>query len=135
MITTDIATNKIEGKDLLAFDLKLSGAEPAAQGKRSDPRYFKTFQLKCETYNTESDTFEIFDGIAQNYSANGLYFETKNPFQPRDPVYLSSQDLLLGKFDSELAIGVHAQIVWCKLLNTGFGPKYGVGVKYFEPIE
>jgi len=41
----------------------------------------------------------------------------------------------LDKCDSEFAKGVHAQIVWCKPLNTGFEPRYGVGVNYFEPIE
>lgn len=135
MTTTDIAINKIVSEDLLAFDLKLSGTVPAVQNKRTEPRYFKTFQLKCETYNTESDTFEVSNCIARNFSAKGLFFESKNPFQPRDPVCLSSKDLLLRKCYSELAIGVHAEIVWCKLLSTGFGPRYGVGIKYFEPIE
>jgi hypothetical protein len=36
---------------------------------------------------------------------------------------------------SEFVKGVHAQIVWCKPLNKGFYPRYGVGVKYFEPLE
>ena len=135
MISTDLAKNKIEGKDILAFDLRSSGNEPTTQDKRSEPRNYRIFQLKCETYNTESDTFEISAGIAHNYRANGLYFETQNPLQPNDPVCLSSKDRLSGKCDSELAIGVHAKVVWCKLLNTGFDPRYGVGVKYFEPIE
>ena len=135
MIGTDTATNKIKDQDLLAFDLRLPATEPAAQDKRSETRNYRTFKIKCKTYITELDTFEISDGIAHNCSTNGLYFETKNPFQPSDPVCLSSKDPLLSTIDSELAIGVHAQIVWCKLLNTGFDPKYGVGVKYFEPIE
>jgi Tfp pilus assembly protein PilZ len=35
---------------------------------------------------------------------------------------------------SEFEKGVHAQIVWCKPLETDFNTGYGVGVKYFEPI-
>ena len=119
----------------MAFDLRLPATGPAAQDKRSVPRYYMTFKIKCETYNAESDIFEISDGIAQNHSANGLYFESKNPFHPRNAIFLSSNDPLLGKYDRELTIGVHAQIVWCKLLKTGFDPRYGIGVKYFEPIE
>ena len=36
----------------------------------------------------------------------------------------------IGEFEK----GVHAQIVWCKPLETDFNPEYSVGVKYFEPI-
>jgi hypothetical protein len=135
MITTDLEVNQIAGNDLLAFDSRLSGIDSAAQDKRSEPRNSTTFQLKCETYNAESDTFEISYGIVHNYSTNGLYFETKNSFQPSEPVCLSLKDRLSGECDGELAIGVHAQVVWCKLLNTGFNHRYGIGVKYFEPIE
>ena len=135
MIGTDTATNKIKNQDLSAFDLRLPATRLAEQDKRSDSRNYRTFKIKCKTYNTESDIFEISDGIAKNHSASGLYFETKNPFHPSNVICLSSNDPLLGKYDRELTMGVHAQIVWCKLLNTGFDPRYGVGVKYFEPIE
>ena len=135
MITTDLVINKIEGKDLWAFDSCLSDTDTATQDKRSELRNYRTFQLKCKTYNTESDNFEISDVIAHNYSAKGLYFETAKPFQPEDPVCLSLKDRLLGNCDSEFTNAVHAQIIWCKPLNMVFEPKYGVGVKYFEPIE
>lgn len=135
MITTDLEVNQIAGNDLLAFDSRLSGIDSAAQDKRSEPRNSTTFQLKCETYNAESDTFEISYGIVHNYSTNGLFFETKNPLQPNDPVCLSLKERSSDKSDNELAIGVHARVVWCKILNTDFDPSYGVGVKYFEPIE
>ena len=135
MITTDFPINKTEGKDFMPFDLRLSNQEPATQDKRSEPRVHKVFQLKCKTYNIESDTFEISDAIVHNYGANGLYFEATNPFHLHDPICLSLKDQLLEKSDSEFAKGVHAQIVWCKPLNTGSVPRYGVGVKYFETIE
>ena len=50
-------------------------------------------------------------------------------------VYLSLTDQLLGGCNNEFANGFHAQIVWCKPLNTGSDPRFGVGVKYFEPFE
>jgi hypothetical protein len=135
MITTDIAIDRIEGKGLMPADLRLSNIEPATQDRRSEPRKQRNFHLKCKIYNIESDTFEISNVIVHNYGANGLYFETRHPFQPHEPVCLFSVDQLLDACDSEFAKGVHAQIVWCKPLNTVFDPRYGVGVKYFEPIE
>ena len=135
MITTDLAIDKIEAKGLEDNDVKFSNVRAATRDKRSESRNQMIFKLKCKTYNTESDTFEISDAIAHNYSTNGLYLETNNPFQPDDPVCLSLRDQITGKYDSEFAIGVHAQIVWCKPLNTNFDPMYGVGVKFFEPVE
>ena len=134
MTTTDIAIDKFEGKDFISFDLRLPYEEPTTSDKRTEPRKQRFFQLKCKVYNSESDTFEISDALAHNCGANGLYFETKNPFQPGDPVCLLLKDQLLDKYDSEFAKGVHAQIIWCKTLNMGIDPRYGVGVKYFEPI-
>ena len=66
-----------------------------------------------------------------SFSLNAKYII---PFQPGDPVCLLLKDQLLDKYDSEFAKGVHAQIIWCKTLNMGIDPRYGVGVKYFEPI-
>ena len=135
MITTDITIDKFEAKGLMPADLRLSNIEPATQDRRSEPRKQKNFQLKCKIYNFEPDTFEISNVIVRNYGTNGLYFETRCPFQPHEPVCLFSVGQLLDTCDSEFAKGVHAQIVWCRHLNTGFDPSYGVGVKYFEPIE
>ena len=135
MITTDIAIDRIEGKGLRPAAFRLSKIRPATQDKRSEPRKQKNFQLKCKIYNFESDTFEISNVIVRNYGTKGLYFETRCTFQPQELVCLFSVDQLLDACDSEFAKGVHAQIVWCKPLNTGFDPRYGVGVKYFEPIE
>ena len=135
MITTDILIDKLEGEDLMPFDLRISNEGPAPSDKRTEHRKQRIFQLKCKVYNSESDTFEISDALVHNYGANGLYFEATNPFQPRDPVCLLLKGPLLDSCDSEFAKGVHAQIAWCKPLNTGFEPRYGVGVNYFEPIE
>lgn len=135
MITKELTVNKIEDTDLLALDLSLSNTELATQDKRSEPRNCRTFELRFKTYNTDLDTFETSNGIVKNYSTNGLFFETKNPLQPNDPVCLSLKERSSDKSDNELAIGVHARVVWCKILNTDFDPSYGVGVKYFEPIE
>lgn len=109
--------------------------DPVIQEKRSEIRKHRIFRLTYKIYNAESDTFEISDGVSHNYSATGLYFETKNPFQPHDQVCLSSEDQLLGNCLSEFANGVHAQIAWCKPLNTSYPPRYGAGVQYNEPIE
>ena len=135
MITTDLAIDRIEGNGPMPADLRLSKIEPATQDRRSELRKHGIFQLKCKTYNIESDTFEISNVIVHNYGANGLYFETRHPFQPCEPVCLYLVNQLIDTCDSEFAKGVHAQIVWCKQLNTGFDPRYGVGVNYFEPIE
>ena len=135
MITTDIPIDKIEDKDFMTFDLMIPNEEPGISDKRSEPRKQRIFQLECKIYNFESDTFENSDVHVRNYSANGLYFEAENPFQPRDPVCLLLKDQLMDNCDREFAKGVHAQIVWCQPLNKGFDPRYGVGVKYFEPIE
>ena len=135
MITTDLAIDRIEGNGLMPADLRLSKIEPATQDRRSELRKHRIFQLKCKTYNIESDTFEISNVIVHNYGANGIYFETKNPFQPCEPVCLSLVNQLIDICDSEFAKGVHAQVVWCNHLNTDLDPRYGVGVKYFEPIE
>ena len=135
MITTDIPIDKIEGKDFMPFDLRISNEEPATSDKRTEPRKLRIFQVECKVYNSESDTFEISDALVHNYGANGLYFEATNPFLPRDPVCLLKKDQLLDSYDSEFAKGVHAQIVWCKPLNIGIDRRYGVGVKYFEPFE
>ena len=135
MITKDLAINQIQDRGHLTFDIRLSGKEPATQDKRSESRNYKHFQLICKTYNIQTDTFEIYDGIAKNCSASGLYFETKNPLQPSDPVCLLLRDQLLDSGNGEFAKGVHAQVVWCKFLNKDINPRYGIGVKYFEPIE
>jgi hypothetical protein len=135
MTATDIPLDKIEGKDFMPFDPGIFNEEPATSDKRTEPRKQGIFQLKCKVYNSESDTFEISDALVHNYGASGLYFETTHPFQPHDPVCLLSKDPLVNSCESEFAKGVHAQIVWCKPLNTGFGPRFGVGVEYFEPIE
>ena len=52
MITTDIGIDKIEGKDLMADDLRFSNSEPATQNKRSELRKHRIFQLECKTFNT-----------------------------------------------------------------------------------
>ena len=135
MITTDLAIDRIEGNGLMPADLRLSKIEPATQDRRSELRKHRIFQLKCKTYNIESDTFEIYNVTVHNNGSNGLYFESKNSFQPCEPVCLFSANQLLDKCDSEFAKGVHAQIVWCKPLKKGFDPRCGVGVKYFEPVE
>lgn len=135
MITTDLAIDRIEGKGLMPADLRLSKIKPATQTKRSEPRKQKNFQLKCKIYNFESDTFEISNVIVRNYGTNGLYFETRCRFQPHEPVCLFSEGQLLDTCDSEFAKGVHAKIVWCKPLNMDLDPRYGVGIKHFEPIE
>ena len=135
MITKDIPIDKIEDEDFILFDLMLSNEEPATSDKRCAPRKQKIFQLKCKIYNSELGTFENSDALVRNFSSKGLYFETANPFQPGDPVCLLLTDQLLNKCDSEFEKGVHAQIVWCKPLDTGFYLGYGVGVKFFEPIE
>ena len=134
-ITTDLTVNKFEDTDILGFDLRLSNTELATQDKRSEPRNCRIFELRCKTYNTDSETFEISDVIVKNYSTKGLFFETKNPLQPKDPVCLSLKKRSSDKSDNEFVLGVHAQVVWCKILNTDFDPSFGVGVKYFEPIE
>lgn len=135
MNTTDIAIDKIESKALMPATLRLSKIGPATLDRRSEPRKQKNLDLKCKIYNFESDSFEISNVIVHNYGTSGLYFETRCPFQPHEPVCLFSVGQLLDRCDSEFAKGVHAQIVWCKPLNTGFDPRYGVGVKYFEPNE
>jgi hypothetical protein len=134
MTTTNIPIDKNEDKDFMPFELRLPDEAPGTSDKRREPRKQRIVQLKCKIYNFELDTFENIDTLVHNYSANGLYFEAAIPFQPDDPVFLLLKDQLLDKCDSELAKGVHAQILWCKHLDTGFDPRYGVGVKYFEPI-
>ena len=135
MITEDNPIDKIEAEDFIPLDLKLSSEESATSDRRSETRDQRIYHLKCKIYNFESDTFETSGALVLNYGANGLYFESAKSFQPRDPVYLFSVGRLLDTYDSEFAEGVHAQIVWCKPLNTDFDPRYGVGVNYFEPIE
>jgi len=135
MITTDIPIDKIEGKDFMPVDLGITNEEPATSDKRTEPRKQIIFQLKCKIYDSELDIFKNSDALVRNFSSNGLYFEAANPFQPEDPVCLSIRDQITGKYDAEFAIGIHAQIVWCKPLNTNFDPRYGVGVKFFEPVK
>ena len=135
MITADISTDKIEAKDFRTFDLSIPNEAPDTLDKRSESRKQRIFQLQCKIYNFESDTFEISNALVHNYSAIGLYFEATNSFQPHEPVCLFSVGQLLDTCDSEFAKGVHAKILWCKPLKTDFDPRYGVGVKYFEPIE
>jgi hypothetical protein len=136
MITTDISIDKIDAKeDFMPLELKLSDEASATSDKRSEPRKQRIFQLQCKIYNFESDTFDISDALVHNYGSNGLYFEATNSFQPRDPVCLFLKEQFLDGCDIEFAKGVHAQIVWCKPLNSGGGPRYGVGVKYFEPTD
>jgi len=135
MTATDIAIDKVKGNGPIPAAFRLSKIRPATPDKRSEPRKQRNLNLNCKIYNFETDTFEISNVIVRNYGTAGLYFETKSPFQPHEPVCLFSVGQLLDTFDSEFAKGVQAQIVWCKPLNTGFDPRYGVGVKYFEPIE
>ena len=134
MTIIDISIDKIEDKGPVPLDLRFSNID-ATPDRRSEPRIQKMFQLNCISYNPEPDTFEISDAIVHNYSANGLYFEAANPFQPDDPVCLSSKDESLENCNREFAIGVHAKIVWCRRVEDGFDPTYGVGVNYFEPLE
>ena len=135
MLTANIQTDKIEAMDLRPIDLSIPNEAPDTLDKRTVPRKQRIFQLQCKIYNFESDTFDISDVLVHNYGANGLYFESTNPFQPHEPVCLFLKEQLLDGCNSEFSKGVHAQIVWCKPLNSGSGPRYGVGVKYFEPIN
>ena len=56
MITTDIVIDKVKGNGPMPADLRLSKIEPATQDRRSELRKHRIFQLKCKTYNIESDT-------------------------------------------------------------------------------
>jgi hypothetical protein len=135
MMRTDRPIDSIKPEGFISLDSKPSSGESAIPDRRSETRKQKIFHLKCKMYNPESDTFETADTLAINYGVNGLYFEAEKPFKPGEPVCLTLIDQPPDTCHSEFAKGVHAQIVWCKRLNTGFDPRYGVGVKYFEPIE
>ena len=135
MITTNIPKDKIEAKTTIPIDLKSSNEESPISDRRSETRKQIIFHLKCKIYNFESDTFETLDALVLNYGVNGLYFESAKSLQPGEPVCLTLVDKPPDPCDSEFAKSVHAQVVWCKPLNTDFDPGYGVGVKYFERIE
>jgi tetratricopeptide (TPR) repeat protein len=82
MITNDLTVNKIEDTDLLALDLSLSNIELATQDKRSEPRNYRTFELRIKTYNTDLDTFETSNGIVKNYGTHAqlaLVFDANDP--------------------------------------------------------
>ncbi|MGD8208257.1 MAG: hypothetical protein PVI42_05240 [Desulfobacterales bacterium] len=135
MMRTDISIDNIRTKGFISLDSKPSSVESATPDRRCETRKQNIFHLKCKMYNPESDTFELADTLAINYGVNGLYFEAEKPFKPGEPVCLTLLDQPPDTCHSEFAKGVHAQIVWCKPLNAGSDPRYGVGVKYFEPIE
>jgi hypothetical protein len=118
MISTALSPNKTAENDILALNLRSTRNKSITKDRRCEHRNYGIFQLICKSYDFDSDTFDISGGVVKNYSDNGLY-----------------KDRLLGKCDSESAIGAHAQVVWCKILKPGFNPRYGVGARYFEPIE
>ena len=135
MMRTDSPIDSIKPERFISLDSKPSSGESAIPDRRSETRKHEIFHLKCKVYHPESDTFEKADTLAINYGVNGLYFEAEKAFKPGEPVCLTLIDQPPDTCPSEFAKGVHAQIVWCKPLNTGFDPRHGVGVKFFEPIE
>jgi Tfp pilus assembly protein PilZ len=100
--------------------------------QRSEARKNCLYNLECKVYHLEKDFFETTPAVALNYSKSGLYFKTNHLFESGSPVYILLKVPEMDPFDGEFAKGVHAQVVWCKMIDNGSKPSYGVGLRFFE---
>lgn len=100
--------------------------------ERSELRQNCLYKLECKAYHWKKDVFVTTKAVAHNYSNRGLYLETNHLFESGLPVFISSGNSGTDPFESELAKGVHAQIVWCKTIHNRPEPFYGVGLRFFE---
>lgn len=100
---------------------------------RANKRFKCEFPIIYKYFNSETDEFTMGDGIAYNYSLNGMYFETTNPIPPNSPVYIEAQKDSLSALGFDVDEGHHAEVKWCRRKDSEFG-SYNIGVQLYEPL-
>lgn len=114
-----------------------NGSQKVVNGEK---RKFRRF--KCEVpiiykyYDAEifSDEFKTVEGIAYNYSLNGMYFETRNPLDPDLPVYIKIKDFSRYSSGLEDHEGHHAEVKWCQKKNYEANLSYSIGAQFYEAL-
>jgi hypothetical protein len=103
---------------------------------RANKRLKWTIAIIYKYFNPEnfSDEFTMEEGIAYNYSLNGLYFETTTPIPLDMPVYIEVKDGFPSNPGPDVHEGHHAEVKWCKKKDNESGPYYCMGIQFYEPI-
>ena len=69
-----------------------------------------------------------------NYGNGGMYFETDLIHRPGEEIFIDF-DNLPHFSKTDVLEGFRAAVVWCKKVGeTEMVKKYGVGVKFYEPL-
>jgi hypothetical protein len=101
--------------------------------KRVCDRYECCFAISCTRFNST----QYFQGRMENYSQNGLYFESESALQPGTTILTRVLKNLDADYARKVRKGFRSvalgEVKWCKEIISESSTYYGVGVRYYEP--
>jgi hypothetical protein len=101
---------------------------------RTFDRYHRVASITCAYFNTD----KYFSAKMYNYSEGGLYFESECPFKPGSDILIRVEKSAAGTYPAALNEGYRTitigEVKWCMEIPCAESGRYGVGIKYCEPV-